>query len=85
MAKMRELLESTVVLSEATNQACIKPEIDQKLLELNDQIVTIKTSVDALAESLRSENNVDAIKVDTDPETGFCFRVTLKVWSECFV
>lgn len=77
--KLRSLIESTVMINELTNQACIKPDIDENLLELNDQITRLKTKADAALASVSTEVDTDTIKLDSNTETGFFFRVTLKV------
>lgn len=66
------------MFDELTDRARIKPEIDENLLELNAQIDKLKKKADAALSDVCAEAGTDNIKLESNTETGFFFRVTLK-------
>jgi hypothetical protein len=79
LEKMASLVESTVVFNESMQRCCIKPEIDENLTELNEEIERLRAKAEAIAVMLKSETGAEHLKLESNGETGFFFRVTLKV------
>lgn len=74
-----EHIDSKVMFDELTGQASIKPGVDETLVDLHKQIVTLKTKAENVKDALSAETNTDSIKSGFNKEIGFFFRVTLKV------
>ncbi|KAI6184360.1 DNA-MISMATCH-REPAIR-2 domain-containing protein [Aphelenchoides bicaudatus] len=78
LSKMRALIESTVIYDESTQRYYIKPDVDEDLVELNQQIEDLKSKAENIASLLRSETGEEHIKLESNSENGFYFKVTLK-------
>jgi len=78
LEKLRSLVESTLFYNEMTQKYCIKADIDEKLVSLKEDIDRVHENAELIGMSLRAERNTDTIKLESNGEIGFFFRVTLK-------
>lgn len=76
---MRRLIESTVQLDETMNTCVIKPDIDEKLVELQEDKLRLQSEANKVLAQLKADTNTDNIKLESAEDVGFFFRVTLKV------
>lgn len=79
LKKFTDLIDTTVIFNNVTREACIKPEIDPELAEIQEALQRLNTQAEAIAQSIRIEHNVENIKLESDQDMGFYMRITLKV------
>nr|CAG4650000.1 EOG090X02H9 [Sida crystallina] len=81
LTKLRELIETTVDIPKAEQgDFVIKSDFDEKLGEYREQMDECKLKMEGLLQSAARSLSLDvkSVKLESNPQLGFFFRVTLK-------
>ncbi|KHJ98120.1 MutS domain V protein [Oesophagostomum dentatum] len=78
--KYCQLIRSTVdeEYREKTGEFRIRPDIDPELLRISDDMCALEKKAEKARKKLASTLDLESIKLDSNPQHGFFYRVTLK-------
>ncbi|VDN35532.1 unnamed protein product [Cylicostephanus goldi] len=78
--KYCKLIRSTVdeEFYDKTGDFRIRPDIDPELLRISDEMAALEKKAEKARGNLAAKLNLDSIKLDSNGQLGFFYRVTLK-------